>query len=144
MSEQNQTTLLCLDLEGTLISNAVSQIPRPGLYEFLQSVEEICDLMLFTSVSSERVDLIRELLVVEGAAPVWFTDIPVIQPEDTIKLKARCGRTNSLLLDDQSAVVAPGEESWWVPIAEYVPPYSDEDRELMKALASIKSRLDKS
>ena len=27
-------SILALDLEGTLISNAVSQIPRPGLYNF--------------------------------------------------------------------------------------------------------------
>lgn len=28
-------TVLALDLEGTLISNAMSQIPRPGLHAFL-------------------------------------------------------------------------------------------------------------
>src|SRR5262245_4845907 len=28
--------VLALDLEGTLPSNAVSQIPRPGLHEFLE------------------------------------------------------------------------------------------------------------
>jgi len=27
--------VITLDLEGTLISNAMSQIPRPGLFEFL-------------------------------------------------------------------------------------------------------------
>jgi hypothetical protein len=29
-------TILALDLEGTLISNAISQIPRPGLHCFLE------------------------------------------------------------------------------------------------------------
>jgi hypothetical protein len=28
--------VIALDLEGTLISNAVSQFPRPGLYSFLE------------------------------------------------------------------------------------------------------------
>ena len=28
--------VIALDLEGTLISNAHSQIPRPGLYRFLE------------------------------------------------------------------------------------------------------------
>ncbi|QFS88946.1 MULTISPECIES: NIF family HAD-type phosphatase [unclassified Marinobacter] len=144
MNRQKQKTLLCLDLEGTLISNAISQIPRPGLYPFLEAVSEACDLMLYTSVSSERVNVIRNLLVEEGVAPVWFPDLAVLHPTGTIKDKARCGRSDALLLDDQAAVIAPGEEYWWVPIAEYLPPYSDYDYELVKALATIKSRLNES
>jgi hypothetical protein len=141
VKRKKQKTLLCMDLEGTLISNAVSQIPRPGLYAFLESVAEVCDLMLYTSVSSARVNVIRNLLVNEGAAPAWFLDLPVCHPGGTIKDKARCGRSDSLLLDDQAAVIAPGEKSWWVPVAEFLPPYSERDRELVKALATIKKRL---
>lgn len=144
MNRQKLKMLLCMDLEGTLISNAVSQIPRPGLYTFLESVSEVCDLMLYTSVSSERVNAIRNLLIEEGVAPVWFLDLPVLHPTGTIKDKARCGRSDAMLLDDQAAVVASGEESWWVAIAEYLPPYSDHDRELIKALATIESRLSES
>jgi|TARA_Y100001001_G_scaffold156989_1_gene174493 hypothetical protein len=144
MNGQKQKTLLCMDLEGTLISNAVSQIPRPGLHAFLENVSEVCNLMLYTSVSSERVQAIRNLLVEEVVVPSWFLDLPVIHPSGTIKDKARCGRTDALLLDDQAAVIAPGEEYWWVPIPEYLPPYSDHDRELVEALATIKSRLNKS
>lgn len=44
-------TILALDLEGTLISNAVSQIPRPGLYSFLEHVQGQFDqLVMFTTV----------------------------------------------------------------------------------------------
>ncbi|WP_152206580.1 NIF family HAD-type phosphatase [Marinobacter changyiensis] len=143
MNGQNHT-MLCLDLEGTLISNAVSQIPRPGLYAFLESVSEVCDLMLYTSVSTEKVDAIRTLLIEERAAPAWFADLSVIHPTGTLKHRARCARSDAMLLDDQAAVVAPGEESWWVPIAEYLPPYSDHDGELIKALATIRSRLGES
>lgn len=143
MIAQNQKVLLCLDLEGTLISNAVSQIPRPGLYRFLERVSKVCDLMVYTSVSSDRVDIIRSLLVEERVAPRWFTDLSVIHPKGTIKFKATCGRTDALLLDDQPGVVAPGEESWWIPILEYVPPYTNQVRELENALIAIKSRLGK-
>lgn len=110
MKRQKQKTLLCMDLEGTLISNAVSQIPRPGLYAFLESVAEVCDLMLYTSVSPVRVNAIRNLLVNEGAAPAWFLELSVCHPSGTIKHKAHCGRYNALLLDDQAAVIAPGED----------------------------------
>jgi hypothetical protein len=97
--------------------------------------------MLYTSVSSERVNAIRNLLVKEGVAPAWFLDLSVCHPSGTIKDKARCCRPDALLLDDQAAVVASGEESWWVPIDEYLPPYSDDDRELVQVLATITSRL---
>jgi len=43
-----------------------------------------------------------------------------------------------MLLDDQAAVIAPGEKDWWVPIEEFLPPYSNEDCELTTALAAIK------
>mgnify|MGYP004712337163 CR=1 FL=1 len=44
-------TILAMDLEGTLISNAVSQIPRPGLYQFLEAVNSKFDrLGIYTTV----------------------------------------------------------------------------------------------
>ena len=44
-------TILALDLEGTLISNAVSQIPRSGLYEFLEYAQgQFDELVMFTTV----------------------------------------------------------------------------------------------
>jgi hypothetical protein len=141
MNKENKRPLLCLDLEGTLISNAVSQIPRPGLYRFLEHASVLCDLMLYTSVSRERVDSIRRLLIEEQVAPKWFVELPVIHPTDTVKYKNRCGRSCALLLDDQVAVLAAGEEDWWVPILEFSPPYSEQDCELLKALETIESRL---
>lgn len=133
--------LLCLDLEGTLISNAVSQIPRPGLFEFLEQVADICELMIYTSVSFERVEAIRNLLVEEQVAPAWFRDIPVIRPDKTLKPKAACGRQNALLVDDQPGVIVPGEEDWLVEIPEYLPPYSDSDQALNRALEAIEVRV---
>jgi hypothetical protein len=141
MSKRNKKTLLCLDLEGTLISNAVSQIPRPGLFDFLEGVYGLYDLALYTSVSRERVHAIQNVLIQEQVVPTWFKDLPVIHPEGTIKFKAHCSHSDAMLLDDQAAVIAPGEEGWWIPIEEYLPPYADEDRELAKAFANIKSRL---
>lgn len=133
--------LLCLDLEGTLISNAVSQIPRPGLFQFLEQVADLCDLMLYTSVSFERVEGIRNLLVEEDVVPVWFRDIPVIRPKNTLKPKVACGRQDALLLDDQSGVIVAGEEDWLVAIPEYLPPYSDNDLALNRALEEIEIRV---
>lgn len=130
--------LLCLDLEGTLISNAVSQIPRPGLYDFLRQVEARFDLMIYTSVKAKTVDEIRELLIAEKNAPSWFRDLPVIHPDKTYKPKAACGREDAYLLDDQEATIVPGEAEWWIPITEFTHPYSDGDRGLSYILDIIK------
>lgn len=95
MSTRTQQPLLCLDLEGTLISNAVSQIPRPGLYSFLESVSRICDLALYTSVSPERLQSIQDVLIREKAVPPWFINLPSFHPKGTTKVKAECGRSVS-------------------------------------------------
>lgn len=42
--------VIALDLEGTLIFNAISQIPRPDLYVFLNGCREITErIVMFTS-----------------------------------------------------------------------------------------------
>lgn len=133
--------LLCLDLEGTLISNAVSQIPRPKLFWFLEQVNEICDLKIYTSVSGARVDSIRRLLIDEGATPSWFQDLEVIRPKGNLKPKSKCGRSDAFILDDQREVIMSDEQEWWIPICEFLPPYSDDDRALERVLTEIKARV---
>lgn len=72
-------SILALDLEGTLISNAISQIPRPGLCRFLEDVRShFSQLMMFTTVPEERFRSIADLLVREGSAPPWFASIEYI------------------------------------------------------------------
>ena len=51
MNDLIRPKILALDLEGTLISNAVSQIARPGLRPFLDEVRGQFDqLVVFTTV----------------------------------------------------------------------------------------------
>ena len=46
--------VIALDLEGTLISNAISQIPRPGLNKFLELCRSITNrVVIFTAVKEE-------------------------------------------------------------------------------------------
>lgn len=67
--------MLALDLEGTLISNAVSQIPRPGLFEFLEKVSQIFErLVIYTTVREEKFREIAALLSSEGHVPSWFVE----------------------------------------------------------------------
>lgn len=129
--------LICLDLEGTLISNAVSQVPRPGLKRFLERLHKIADIAIYTSVGRNRLEKITQLLTLEGSLPPWFKDLPVIHPTDTIKKKAACKRPEAFLVDDQGDVIAEGEEDWWIPIKKFEPPYPDSDKELGRTLKII-------
>lgn len=138
--------LFCLDLEGTIISNAISQIPRPGIFSFLEFLSENGGVVLFTSVSPSRSSDIQRLLVAEGHAPYWFADLDVLNPEANLKRRGVAeayapGMDQYLLLDDQAGVVDPSERDWWIPVAEFEPPYSADEDQLAMVQAELLTRL---
>lgn len=147
--------VIALDLEGTLISGAVSQFPRPGLFGFLEFCFQAADrVVIFTSV---REDLAREIvtrLVADGLAPVeaatsleyveWprrgrkdLASVPGVSPDEVV------------LVDDQERYVVPEQRSQWIPIAEFdpqfeEPPYTDPpDRELERVQAELSARCER-
>jgi len=137
-------TTLALDLEGTLISNAISQIPRPGLFQFLETVRsQFEQLVMFTTVPETLTRTIAGLLVREGSAPEWFTQLPYVQWSGKTKdLSYVCPRLGAaLLLDDHGPYVHPGQEQFWVEIPLFGSPYSDDDKGLMFATEKLKERL---
>lgn len=137
-------TILALDLEGTLISNAISQIPRPGLYQFLEAVQANFDqLMMFTTVPENRFRSIATLLVGEGNAPAWFAELHYIKWEGKTKdlLQASPHLGEALLLDDHDPYVHPGQEHLWVPIPLFGSPYPPDDDGLSVALERLLERV---
>jgi hypothetical protein len=137
-------TILALDLEGTLISNAISQIPRPGLFQFLESVRsQFEELVMFTTVPEPLTRSIAGLLVREGSAPEWFPQLPYVQWSGKTKdLSHVCPRLGAaLLLDDHGPYVHPGQEQFWVEIPLFGSPYSDDDTGLKVAADHLNERL---
>ena len=66
----NKYSVIALDLEGTLISNAISQFPRPGLYRFLEfCYRNFSRVVLFTSVPKNRCQPIALYFVESGNVP---------------------------------------------------------------------------
>lgn len=114
---------------------------RPSLYPFRERAIALCDLMIYTSVSEQRVFAIQKLLVPENSAPIWFEALNVIRPAGTLKPKSACGHDDAFLLDDQVSVIAPGEEDWSIQIPEFLPPCSDEDKALSEALPRLRKLL---
>ncbi len=76
----SRETVIALDLEGTLISNAVSQFPRPGLYSFLEFCHRTFErVYLYTAVRDAVCEAILQTLASENSAPDWFLDVPLVQ-----------------------------------------------------------------
>lgn len=137
-------TILALDLEGTLISNAVSQIPRPGLYAFLEAVRgQFDELVMFTTVDERLVRRIAELLVSEGQAPAWFSALRYIvwtgPTKDLSYVSPIVGQ--ALLLDDHGPYVHAGQEHLWVKIPLFGSPYPADDDALNEAIAQLGARI---
>lgn len=137
-------TILAMDLEGTLISNAVSQIPRPGLYQFLESAKSLFEgLVMFTTVPEPRFRQIADLLTSEGAVPSWFASLPYTQwtgpTKDLSKVSASIGSV--WLLDDHAPYVHPGQDQYWIQVELFGSPYQADDTGLDDAIARIRMRL---
>lgn len=136
--------VIALDLEGTLISNAMSQIPRPGLFEFLQECQSICDrIVLFTTVNEVAARKIVVLLAEEGLAPAWFADIEYVKWEGETKdlgFIRGVAPEECVLVDDFHIYVHPGQEEQWIQIEQFDTPYSEEDSELSRVAQLLAER----
>ena len=134
--------VIALDLEGTSISNAVSQFARPGLFEFLDfCYARFPRVVLFTTVPEANALAIVRLLVEEGEAPLEFQErFEYVRWEGALKdLSFIPGVTpdQALLLDDQERVVRPDQRDRWVAIREFDHPYPTNDTELARVRAEL-------
>ena len=137
-----QDMVIALDLEGTLISNAVSQIPRPGLWQFLEGCRGLAvRVVIFTAVSEERFRSIAERLVEDGLAPRWFSGIDFVRwsgrYKDLTPLIREHGCT-ALLVDDHADYVHPDQHQHWIPITAFDP--QRPDAELAAVLTELQKR----
>ena len=149
MEMKNDTEVLALDLEGTLISNAVSQFPRPGLFDFLAFCRSAFErVVVFTAVPEERLRRIAATLVGEGKAPAWFAGVEYIAwsgPFKDLSFIPDASVEKCLLVDDSEGYVHPEQEEQWVRVRPFASPYSEEDRDLervMEVLRQLRAGMD--
>lgn len=156
-----QYNILALDLEGTLISNAMSAYPRPGLYEFLTFCHESFDrVVLYTTIGENRARSICRVLAEEGSAPEWFADIetiewvPVVDGKSAPKDLRRIPDAEAfqcLIVDDIADYILPEQQEQWVAIRTWGrperfdvggtdDPYPADDRELDRVQDVIRSK----
>lgn len=136
--------IIALDLEGTLISNAISQIPRPHLFSFLEECKTLSDdIVLFTTVNEKRTRDILNLLINENTIPEWVTGLKYINWKGNKKdLYFICDDINKVfLIDDVKEYIKEEQLEHWIEIKQFESPYSDNDNELIKTLDIIKTKL---
>jgi hypothetical protein len=140
-----KASILALDLEGTLISNAMSQIPRPNLFEFLTSCNSLFPrIVMFTTVNETKFRKIAALLVSEGFAPKWFEDIEYVHWQGhtkNLEFVPDSRIEEILLVDDFDQYVHVGQETRWVQIECFEYPYELTDTGLVHALKTLENRL---
>lgn len=136
---------LALDLEGTLISNAVSQFPRPGLHAFLDFCRgSFPRLLVYTAVEERIFRGVARQLVADGYAPAWFQSVPHLQCEGQYKdlrLIPGADVATSLLVDDLESFVHPDQRDCWVRIEPFNKPYPTTDRELERVISLLREHL---
>ncbi|MFZ3000416.1 MAG: NIF family HAD-type phosphatase [Undibacterium umbellatum] len=143
--KKTKPKVLALDLEGTLISNAMSQIPRPGLFEFLERCAALFPwLVMFTTVKEEKFRQIARLLADEGKTPVWFAHIEYVNWQGETKnleFIPDAIAEESLLVDDFEIYVHPGQAAQWMQIEFFDYPYSENDQGLFRMLEKLEAML---
>lgn len=136
--------VIALDLEGTLISNAMSQIPRPWLGEFLTACKSICPrIVIFTTVKEPLFRNIARSLAEEKVVPEWFSEIEYVNWDGSTKnLNFISSSTpeETVLVDDFHIYIHPGQESSWVEIKQFEYPYQEPKPELQRIFEVLKQR----
>jgi hypothetical protein len=134
---------IALDLEGTLISNAISQIPRPHLLFFLEGCKDITErLVMYTTVSEPRFRQIAQLLVDEGAAPDWFASMEYVQwsgRKKNLTFISNVNVENTVIVDDVEEYIEENQRSQWVCIKQFASPYPETDNQLLETLDVLRA-----
>jgi hypothetical protein len=138
--------VLALDFEGTLVSNAVSQFPRPGLFEFLEGANDLFPrLVMFTTVQEKLFRQIASTLAAEKAVPEWFPRLEYVHWTGATKdlaLIPDCTVPEALLVDDYAVYIHPGQQAQWVQVQPFQPPFEGgTDLELQEVLKELEERL---
>lgn len=135
--------VFALDLERTLIADALTAEPRPGLLLFLTYCHQRFDrVVLYTTVEEAAAREVLHDLERSGHLPPGFLDrleyvdwhgeykdlafIPGTGPDDVI------------LVDDDPGWIRPDQRGQWVPVAAWD---GGPDDELVRVRAELERRL---
>jgi hypothetical protein len=116
--------VLALDLERTLISDAMSADPRPGLFDFLAfCLRRFERLTLFTCVEEADAREILHCLTRSVHVPPEFLDrleyVEWAGEYKDLSLVPDALPGEVLLVDDDPGWVRPDQRDWWIAVAAW-------------------------
>lgn len=116
--------VLALDLERTLISDALRADPRPGLARFLAFCRARFErVVLFTTVEESDARAALAQLVDRGWVPAELLEsleyVPWVGEYKDLAFVRNAVPEEILLVDDDAGWVRPDQRSRWVPIAPW-------------------------
>jgi hypothetical protein len=118
--------VIALDLERTLMSDALHREPRPGLREFLTfCCNRFERVVLFTSVNRPQALAALRECADQGDAPQEFMDrVEYVEWEGMYKdlrFVPNASPSEVLIVDDDGGWIRADQQGQWVGIAEYDP-----------------------
>lgn len=143
-NERVRPTVVALDLERTLIDDALSGRPRPGLFEFVQfCLERFERVVLFTTVEEADAREVLEALVDTHAVPEEFLArldyVPWSGEFKDLSFVPDVAPERVVLVDDDGGWVRQDQRDQWV---EVMPWDGDPaDQELIRVRAVLDGRL---
>lgn len=144
---QSEAHTLALAVEGTLISDATSQIPRPGLYEFLIECGELFKrVVVLTTLNESQFRELAARLVRHGFAPPWFADVEYVRLSGSIKdlcCVPGIHPSNVLLVDDCKGDIPLDQRDQRIAVEPFARCHTREDRGLRKAAEILRDRTSK-
>lgn len=133
--------VLSLDLEGALIGEVAGVVPRPGLHAFLTCCRPLAGRVVVTTAGEEsRFREVARRLVAEAWAPAWFADVEHVRRNDP-PVVPDAAQPFTLLVGGPPPGEAADNQSQWVPVPRYEPPFDPSDRELDRVLEEIARRI---
>ncbi|MDY3556085.1 HAD family hydrolase [Gemmata sp. JC717] len=137
--------VLALDLERTLISDALRAAPRPGLAEFLAfCCARFGRVVLFTTVEEPDARAALDQLVAQGHVPAELVEpleyVPWVGEYKDLAFVRGARPEEILFVDDDEGWIRPDQRSRWVPIAPWD---GGPDEELKRMRSVLEQRLDR-
>ena len=135
--------MIALDLEASLIDNAISGMPRPGLHMFIEfCIENFDRIALLTTVDEPDARDVLYSLADSGAIPEEFTTVEYIHWQGQYK-DLGCAKDIStdeiLFVDDDENWIHPDQTNQWIAIKPW---HGDtEDKELSRIQHALRERL---
>ena len=134
--------IIALDIEGTIISNAISIFPRPGLNTFLEFLDASFSRIVVMTALEERIfRKIAKILCDEGTTPLWFNDLEYYSWKGQHELKykdLRCIPDSDIqsviIIDDMEEYIHPDQKQFWIQVQPFSAPYSKKDKELFRMI----------